>query len=118
MLLGAADYLASTKRFSGTVHFIFQPAEEGLGGGRVMVEEEKLFDRFNCDQIFGMHNWPLIPSGQVGVRTGPLMAGADMLDIRIIGKGGHAAMPNHTVDPIVIGSAIVNALQTVVSRCV
>lgn len=114
-LLGAARYLAETRNFDGTVVFIFQPAEEGGGGGRVMVEEG-LFDRFPCDQIFALHNDPLLPLGTIVAVPGPIMAAADMLDIRIRGRGCHAARPHHSIDPVIVGSHIVMALQTIVSR--
>ncbi len=115
MLLGAARYLAETRNFSGTVNFIFQPAEEGAGGGRKMVEEG-LFDRFPCDMVFGMHNWPDLPPGEMVVKEGPIMAGADQFEIRVAGKGGHAALPHHTIDPVVIAAHMVTATQTIVSR--
>ena len=115
ILLGAAKYLAETRNFSGTVHFIFQPAEEGMGGGRKMVEE-KLFDRFPCDQIFGLHNWPLLPAGKVAVRPGPIMAAADRFEIFIKGKGGHGALPHLSIDPVFVGAQIVTALQGLVAR--
>ncbi len=115
MLLGAARYLAETQNFDGTVHFIFQPAEEGAAGGRVMVEEG-LFERFPCTAVYGMHNWPGMERGRIGVRTGAMMASADMFAIRIAGRGGHAAMPHHAVDPVVVGAQMVGALQAVASR--
>ena len=115
MLLGAARYLAETRNFDGTVHFIFQPAEEGGGGGKVMVEEG-LFERFPCEAVYGMHNWPGMARGRIGVRTGAMMASADMFSIRIRGRGGHAAMPHHAIDPVVVGAQIVTALQTIASR--
>jgi len=115
MLLGAAKYLAETRNFAGTVNFIFQPAEEGKGGGRRMVEEG-LFDRFPCDMVFGMHNWPDLPPGEMMVKPGPIMAGADQFEIRIGGKGGHAALPHHTIDPIVVAAQVILAAQTLVSR--
>ncbi len=115
MLLGAAKYLSENRNFDGTVHLIFQPAEEGKGGAHKMIAEG-LFKRFPCDQVFGMHNWPDIPRGKIGMRAGPVMAAADRFDIHISGKGGHAAMPNQTIDPIIMGSQIVSALQTLVSR--
>ena len=115
MLLGAAKYLAETRNFSGTVHFIFQPAEEGLGGGKRMVEEG-LFDRFPCDQVFGLHNWPLLPAGKVAARSGPIMAAADRFEITLKGKGGHGALPHLSVDPVFVGAQIVTALQGLVSR--
>jgi hippurate hydrolase len=115
MLLGAARYLAETRNFDGTVHFIFQPAEEGPGGGRVMVEEG-LFDRFPCDMVFGAHNDFAIPVGEVAAVAGPVSAAADEFTIHIRGTGGHAARPQAAIDPVVIGSHIVLALQSVVSR--
>ena len=115
MLLGAARYLAETRNFDGTVHFIFQPAEEGGGGGRVMVDEG-LFEQFPCQAVYGMHNWPGMARGRIGVRTGAMMASADMFSIRIRGRGGHAAMPHHAVDPVVVGAQMVGALQTIASR--
>jgi len=115
MLLGAAQYLAQSRQFDGTVNFIFQPAEEGLGGGRVMVEEG-LFDRFPCDEVYGMHNWPDLEYGTIAVMEGPLMAAADRFEITVHGKGGHAAMPHHSVDPVFIGAQLVTALQSLVSR--
>lgn len=117
MLLGAAKYLAATKRFSGTVHFIFQPAEEGLGGGREMVEQG-LFEKFHCDSVYGMHNWPGLPFGQFGVRPGPLMASSDLFEIELTGHGCHAAMPHNGADPVVAAAALVQALQTIASRSV
>lgn len=115
MLLGAARYLAETRNFTGTVNFIFQPAEEGAGGGRRMVEEG-LFDRFPCDLVFGMHNWPDLAPGEMVVKAGPIMAGADQFEIRVAGVGGHAALPHHAIDPVVIAAHIVTATQTIVSR--
>ena len=115
MLLGAAQYLAETRNFDGTVHFIFQPAEEGGGGGEVMVKEG-LFDKFPCDEVYGLHNWPLMPAGVIGVRPGPMMAAADMFEIKIRGVGGHAAIPQKAKDPVVIAAQLVTALQTLVSR--
>jgi amidohydrolase len=115
MLLGAARYLALTRNFEGTVHFIFQPGEEGYGGGRVMVEEG-LFDKFPCDAVFAMHNKPGIPIGHMATRAGPLLAASDRFDIRIRAQGGHAAHPHLGTDPFVIGAHIVLALQTIPSR--
>ena len=117
MLLGAAKYLAETRNFDGTVYLIFQPAEENLGGGRIMVQEG-LFDRFPMDMVFGLHNWPSLPVGQFVWGTGPVMAAVGGIDILITGKGAHAAHPNAGVDPIVVASAIVSALQTIVSRSI
>lgn len=115
MLLGAAQYLSETRTFNGTVHFIFQPAEESAGGGRVMVEQG-LFDKFPVERVFGMHNWPGLPAGTFAARTGPMMAACDSFDIAIIGKGCHAAMPHLGSDAILVASAVVGALQTIVSR--
>ena len=115
MLLGAAKYLAETKNFSGTVHFIFQPAEEGEGGGRVMVEEG-LFDKFPCDAVYGMHNQPMLDVGKFAMRAGPVMAAFDTFEIRVLGKGSHAAAPERGIDPLVVGAEIIMALQTIVSR--
>lgn len=115
MLLGAAKYLSENRHFNGKVHLIFQPAEEGYGGAHKMIEE-KLFERFACDQVFGLHNWPKMPKGQIGMRIGPIMAAADRFDISIKGTGGHAASPHKTNDPIIVGAKLVSALQTLVSR--
>ncbi|MFO0995352.1 MAG: M20 aminoacylase family protein [Alphaproteobacteria bacterium] len=115
MLLGAAKYLAETRNFDGTVHFIFQPAEENEGGGRVMVEEG-LFQKFPVEGVYGLHNWPGMPVGQFAVRSGPMMAAYDVFEITITGKGSHAAMPHQGIDPVVIASQIVTALQTISSR--
>jgi amidohydrolase len=117
MLLGAARYLAATRNFQGTVHLIFQPAEEGGGGGRVMVEEG-LFDKFPCDAVFALHNKPGIPVGQIAAKAGPLLAASDRWDIRITGHGTHAAHPHLGIDPFIVGAEIVLALQTIVSRTV
>ncbi len=115
MLLAAARHLSQHRDFAGSVRFIFQPAEEGQGGGRVMVEDG-LFDSFPCDWVFGMHNWPDLPAGQVAVRPGPIMAASDTWDLEIVGKGSHAAFPHQSVDPVVIGAQIVAAFQQLVSR--
>ena len=115
MLLGAAKYLAETRRFDGTVCFIFQPAEENEAGGRVMVEEG-LFEKFPVDDVYGMHNIPGIPAGQMAVRPGPMMAAADFFEIRITGRGAHAAYPHHGVDPLLVGAELVVALQRIVAR--
>ena len=117
MLLGAAKYLAATRGFDGTVHFIFQPAEENEGGGRAMVEAG-LFERFPCDAVYGMHNWPGMPVGQFGVLPGPMMASFDIFEIAVAGRGAHAAMPHLGIDPVVAASALVQALQTIPSRTV
>ena len=115
MLLGAARYLAETRNFDGTVHFIFQPAEEAGGGGRVMVEEG-LFERFPCDMVFGAHNDSTIPIGQMTAVAGVVCANADDFWIRVRGHGGHAAQPHRAIDPIMIGAQIVLALQSLVAR--
>jgi len=117
MLLGAAKYLAETRNFDGTVHFIFQPAEENEGGGRVMVEQG-LFTSFPVEAVYGMHNWPGMPVGQFGVMKGPMMAAFDIFEITVTGIGCHAAMPQRGIDPVVVGAEIVSALQTIASRTV
>ena len=115
MLLGAAKYLASNKNYHGTINFIFQPAEEGLGGAELMLKEG-LFDKFPMDSVYGLHNWPGMPAGFFGIGTGPMMASADFFDLTIIGRGGHAAMPEHCIDPIIVASHVISALQTIPSR--
>jgi amidohydrolase/hippurate hydrolase len=115
MLLGAADHLARHKPFQGTVHFVFQPAEENEGGGRRMVEEG-LFERFPADAVYGMHNFPGMPRGQFGIRTGTMTAYLDTFEIVITGRGCHGAMPETGIDPVMISAQLVNALQTIVSR--
>ncbi|BCM82350.1 M20 aminoacylase family protein [Methylobacterium indicum] len=115
MLLGAAKYLAETRDFDGTAVFIFQPAEEGLGGARAMLADG-LFSRFPCDEVYGLHNNPGGRFGELSVRTGAAMAAADFFDIRIVGRGAHGAQPHRGVDPVVVQAALVQALQTIVSR--
>lgn len=115
MLLGAAKYLAETRNFDGEVALIFQPAEEGGGGGKVMLDDG-LFDRFDVAEVYGMHNWPGMPVGHFGVRVGGIMAATDRFYIDIEGQGGHAARPNQTIDPIIVAAQMVTALQTIVSR--
>ncbi len=115
MLLGAAKYLAATRDFDGTVNFIFQPAEEGLGGARAMVEEG-LFRRFPCEAIFGMHNRPGMPLGGFAVRAGPMMAGGAFFDIDIEGRGAHGARPEAGVDSILAAAHVTAALQSIVAR--
>ena len=116
MLLGAARWLAENRdAFDGTVNLIFQPAEENVGGGRIMVEEG-LFERFPCDAVFALHNEPMLPFGQFAFREGPIMAAVDEARITVTGRGGHGAHPETTIDPIVAGASIVMALQTIVSR--
>ncbi len=115
MLLGAARVLAAEGGFEGTVHFIFQPAEEGGGGGKRMVEEG-LFGKFPADSVYGLHNMPGVPAGQFATRAGPVMAAADEVDILLRGTGGHAAFPHRACDPILAGAHLVTALQSIVSR--
>ena len=115
MLLGAARYLAETRDFAGTAVLIFQPAEEGLGGGRAMIADG-LFDQFPCDEIYGMHNAPHDAPGQIGIKPGPAMAGASFFDIKVTGKGSHAARPEGGVDSLMIASGLVRELQTIVAR--
>ena len=115
MLLGAARYLAETKHFDGTVYFVFQPAEENLAGGRVMVEDG-LFDKFPCEAVYGMHNAPGLPVGKFAVTSGPVLASADFFEVKITGVGAHAGYPQHGNDPVVAVGAIINAFQTVAAR--
>ncbi|MEZ2407503.1 hippurate hydrolase [Bosea sp. OAE752] len=115
MLLGAARYLAENRGFKGTAIFVFQPAEEGLGGARRMIAE-KLFERFPCDEIYGLHNAPNLEPGQISVFPGPAMAGADFFDIKVTGKGSHGAMPHMGRDPVMAAMSLAAALQTIVSR--
>ena len=115
MLLGAARYLSETRDFSGKAVFIFQPAEEGLGGARAMLADG-LFERFPCDEVYGMHNNPLATPNKVGVKPGPAMAGSTFFDIHVKGVGSHGAMPHHSKDPIVAITSLVQTLQSIVSR--
>jgi hippurate hydrolase len=115
MLLGAAKYLAETRNFAGTAVLIFQPAEEGGGGGRAMVNDG-LMDRFAIEEVYGMHNFPGMPVGRFAIRPGPLMASADSLTIEVEGRGGHAARPHLAIDPVLVGAQIVNGVQSIVSR--
>lgn len=115
MLLGAAQHLAATRDFDGTVHFIFQPAEEGLGGARAMIDDE-LFSRFPCETIFGMHNRPKLAVGHFAVRAGPMMAGGAFFDIDVTGVGAHGARPESGIDPVMVAVHIAATLQTIVSR--
>ena len=115
MLLAAARHIAENVPFSGTLHLIFQPAEEGLGGARKMMEDG-LFDRFPCDAVFAMHNMPGHPQGHLVLREGPMMASSDYVTITLEGTGGHGAMPHQAADPVVAGAAIVMGLQSIVSR--
>ncbi len=114
-LLGAAKYLAETKQFKGTVNFIFQPAEEGEGGARVMIEEG-LFEKFPCQSVYGVHNMPAQETGTFHLRSGPLMAAYDTFQITVSGCGGHAARPHQCIDPVIVASQIVTALQSITSR--
>ena len=115
MLLGAAKALAETRAFDGTVHLIFQPAEEGLGGARAMIDDG-LFQRFPCDAVFGMHNRPKLAIGKFAVKAGAMMAGGAFFDIDITGVGSHGARPEHSVDPVMVAVQIASAAQTIVSR--
>ncbi|MGA0570252.1 M20 aminoacylase family protein [Variovorax sp. VNK109] len=115
MLMGAARYLAQTRNFDGTAIMIFQPGEEGFAGARVMIEDG-LFDRFPVQSVYGMHNWPSMRPGMVGVNPGPMMAAADRITIEVTGKGGHGAHAYLTVDPVVVSAHIITAVQSIVSR--
>jgi hippurate hydrolase len=115
MLLAAAKYLAEAKSLDGTVHFIFQPAEEGGAGAQRMIDDG-LFERFPCDAVFGMHNWPGLKVGEFGVTGGPMMASSNEFHIKVIGKGAHAAMPHLGIDPVFIAVQIVNGLQGIITR--
>ena len=115
MLLGAARYLAATQNFNGIVYFIFQPAEEGLGGAHAMMEDG-LFEQFPCESIYGMHNWPSMPVGQFGIRNGALLAGGALFDVTVNGRGSHGAFPQHANDPVLAASEIVMSLQQIVAR--
>ncbi len=115
MLLGAARHLAETRNFDGAVHFVFQPAEEGLGGARAMVEGG-LFRDFPMERIYGMHNTPSVAPGKFAIRSGPMMAGGAFFDVRVIGRGAHGARPEGSIDPVPIAAQIVAALQTIVAR--
>ncbi|MEP6867850.1 MAG: M20 aminoacylase family protein [Novosphingobium sp.] len=115
MLLGAAQHLARDPGFSGTLHLIFQPAEEGLGGARRMIEDG-LFDRFPCDRVYALHNWPGLPAGTIATRVGAIMGAADKFVIRLEGKGGHAALPQDTPDSLLAAATLVQQLNTIVAR--
>ena len=115
MLLGAAKHLAQHRDFRGTVNFIFQPAEENEGGGRAMVEDG-LFERFPCESVFGMHNWPGLPAGEFAINDGPMMAALDTFEVTVQGRGSHAAMPERGIDPFTSVAQIVLALQTIPGR--
>jgi hippurate hydrolase len=115
MLLGAAKYLAETRPFDGTVHLIFQPGEEGGAGAQRMIDDG-LFDRFPCDAVFGMHNWPNLKVGEFGLTAGPMMASSNEFAISIRGRGAHAAMPHLGIDPVLVAVQIVNGLQAIITR--
>ena len=117
MLLGAARYLAETRNFAGTAVVIFQPAEEGGAGAAAMIKDG-LMDRFGIEQVYGMHNGPGIPIGQFAIRTGPIMAATDALDIKIEGHGGHAARPHKCIDSVLVGAQVISGLQSIVSRTI
>ena len=115
MLLGAAKYLSENNDFDGNVYFIFQPGEEGFAGGQKMIQDG-IFDDFKIDEVYALHNWPELPIGSIGLNNGPMMAAVDEFDIIVNGKGGHAAIPQLAIDPVVIASQIVLAVQTIISR--
>ena len=115
MLLGAAKYLSENNDFDGNVYLIFQPGEEGFAGGEKMIQDG-MFNDFKIDEVYALHNWPELPLGSIGVNSGPMMAAVDEFDIIVKGKGGHAAIPQLAIDPVVIASQIVLAVQTIVSR--
>ena len=115
MLLGAARYLAETKNFDGTVHFIFQPAEENVAGARVMVEDG-LFEKFNCEAVYGMHNSPGLPVGQFLVNPGPMCASADFFEVKITGVGAHGAFPHQGNDPVVVAAHMITSFQSIAAR--
>lgn len=115
MLLGAARHLAATREFDGVAHLIFQPGEEGYGGAQAMVVDG-LFERFPCDAIYAMHNWPGLPAGTIAVRPGPMMAAADRVTIHVEGRGGHGAHPYLAIDPVVVAAHVITAAQSIVSR--
>ncbi len=115
ILLGVARYLSKTRNFDGTAVLIFQPAEEGLGGAKAMIDEG-LFQIFPCNAIYALHNWPGLPVGKIGINTGPMMAASDRFEIVIEGRGGHGAHPYQTIDPVVVAGQIITATQSIVSR--
>jgi hippurate hydrolase len=115
MLLGAARHLAATREFDGVAHLIFQPGEEGFGGAQAMIDDG-LFERFPCDAVYAMHNWPGLPAGKIAVRPGPMMAAADRITIHVEGRGGHGAHPYLAIDPVVVAAHIITAAQSIVSR--
>jgi amidohydrolase len=115
MLVGAARYLAATRRFDGSAVLIFQPGEEGFAGAKTMIDDG-LFDRFAVQAVYAMHNWPSLPAGTIGVNTGPMMAAADRIEIVVHGKGGHGAHPYLAIDPVLVAAHIITAAQSLVSR--
>ena len=115
MLLGAAKYLNENNDFSGRVYFIFQPGEEGFAGGKKMIDDG-MFKDFKIDEVYALHNWPELPFGTFGVNSGPMMAAVDEFDIIVKGKGGHAASPHLSIDPVVISAQVISAVQTIISR--
>ena len=115
ILLGTAKHLSDNKNFSGTIHFIFQPAEEVLGGAKAMIDDG-LFDKFPMDAVYGLHNWPGLPVGEIAVNNGPMMASFDTFEITLTGKGTHAAMPHLGADPIAAGAALITNIQSIISR--
>jgi amidohydrolase len=115
MLVGAARYLAETRNFDGTAVLIFQPGEEGYAGAKAMIEDG-LFDRFPVESVYGMHNWPAMRPGTIGINPGPMMAAADRITITVTGKGGHGAHAYTTIDPVLVGAHIITAVQSIVSR--
>jgi hippurate hydrolase len=115
MLLYAARYLAETRRFDGKIHLIFQPAEEGKAGARAMIEDG-LFERFPCEEVYALHNWPALPAGTIATRPGPIMAAADRVEIKVRARGGHAAQPHLGADAVLCAAQIVTAAHTLVAR--
>jgi amidohydrolase len=115
ILLGAAQYLAHTRRFDGIVNLIFQPGEEGFAGAKAMIDDG-LFERFPTDEVYALHNWPALEPGKIGLNPGPMMAAADRVEITVNGRGGHGAHPHRTIDPVVVAAHIIIAAQTIVSR--
>ena len=115
MLVGAARYLAETRNFDGTVHLIFQPGEEGYAGAKAMIDDG-LFERFPCEQVFAMHNWPGLPAGKIGATLGPAMAAADRVTITITGRGGHGGRPQLSIDPVLVAGHVITSVQSIVSR--
>jgi hippurate hydrolase len=115
MLLAAAQYLAATRNFDGTVYVIFQPGEEGYAGAKAMIDDG-LFVRFPADEVYGQHNWPGLPAGHIGLNPGPMMAAADRVEITITGRGGHGAHPHLTIDPVLIAAHLITAAQSIVAR--